>query len=240
VTIHYHGTPISPNETLLTLSGRHFCVSFARPDQTKLVHQMGQSIMHDCGAYSVWKKTKEPRYDWNPYYAWVEPLLYSAAHWAIIPDEIDSGTQAQDYLVSQWPFGQRGSPVWHMDEPIERLLRLCDAWPKVCIGSTDEYRVVGSPNWRRRIDEAFTALVPRHRFLPWLHMLRGMQTVKWGYPFTSVDSTDIGQNHHRKKSSDGARQMLDRWDAMQCPRQWERDKCLDTSSIVKPTASSTS
>lgn len=26
--------------------------------------------------------------------------------------------------------------------------------------------------------------------LPWMHMLRGMQAVDWGYPFASVDSTD--------------------------------------------------
>jgi hypothetical protein len=31
VTLHYHGTPITPRPVLQSLAGRHFCVSFAAP-----------------------------------------------------------------------------------------------------------------------------------------------------------------------------------------------------------------
>lgn len=199
-----------------------------------MCHQIGQSVMHDNGAFSVWKQTHAPVADWAPFYRWVEPWLGNAAHWAVIPDEIDSGSQAQDYLVSQWPFRHRGAPVWHMDEPISRLLKLADEWPRICIGSTAEYAIVGSPGWHRRMDESFEALTPRHRFLPWLHMLRGMQTVEWGYPFASVDSTDVAQNHNRRKPriggliepephdpGEGALRMAARWDAQQCPARYE-------------------
>lgn len=231
MTLHYHGTPLTPRRALYALSGGCFCVSFAKPQDVDLIHRIGQSVMHDNGAFSVWKATREPVSDWTPFYRWVEPLIANAAHWAVIPDEIDSGSQAQDYLVSQWPFGHRGAPVWHMDEPIRRLLELCDRWPRVCIGSTAEYRVVGSDPWCRRMDEAFEELVQRHRFLPWLHMLRGMQATEWRWPFASVDSTDVAQNHNRRKprigplldpepydEGDGAGMMARRWDAQQCPQ----------------------
>ena len=63
--IHYHGTPISPIAELLTLSGRHFCVSHMRPDDVKRCHDIGQSVMLDNGAFSKWKSGKET--DWDKY-----------------------------------------------------------------------------------------------------------------------------------------------------------------------------
>lgn len=113
---------------------------------------------------------------------------------------------------------RQGAPVWHMDESIDRLLKLCDAWPRVCIGSTKQYRIVGSDSWHRRMTEAFNAVAVRHQRLPWLHMLRGMQLAGSIYPFASLDSTDIARNHNRPQNS--ARAMADRWDAMQCPAKW--------------------
>jgi hypothetical protein len=68
------------------------------------------------------------------------------------------------------------------------------------------------------MDEAFNEVSARHRRLPWLHMLRGMQLSGLHYPFASVDSTDIAQNHHLPHRS--ARKMADRWDAMQTPARW--------------------
>ncbi|PLU16204.1 MULTISPECIES: hypothetical protein [Sinorhizobium] len=47
--IHYHGTPISPVAALLELAGRHFCVSFARPDDVVRCHQIGQSRYRAIG-----------------------------------------------------------------------------------------------------------------------------------------------------------------------------------------------
>jgi hypothetical protein len=105
-----------------------------------------------------------------------------------------------------------------MDEPIHRLLKLCDEWPRVCIGSTAEYAVVLSDQWCRRIEEAFNQIAKRHRFTPWIHMLRGMQCSGREFPFASVDSTDVAQNHNRPQNT--ARGMADRWDAMQCPGAW--------------------
>lgn len=214
--MHYHGTPISPLTALYELSGRCFCVSHIRPDDVRRAHEIGQSVMLDNGAFSKWKSGKAT--DWPAYYEWAAEWLCYPTTWAVIPDVIDAGTQEQDALLREWPHGHRGAPVWHMDEPINRLLRLCDEWPRICIGSTAEFSAVLSPAWHRRIDEAFNAVSQRHKFLPWLHMLRGMQLSGRQWPFASVDSTDIAQNHHLPHRS--PRKMADRWDAMQCPGRW--------------------
>lgn len=217
MTIHYHGTPITPNEVLLSIAGRNFCVSHARPDQIKTVHAIGQSVMLDNGAFS--KHTTGRETNWEAYYSWCDQWLDYQTTWAVIPDVIDAGSQEQDALIREWPHGDRGAPVWHTGEPISRLVALCDAWPRVCVGSTDEHWQVLGPAWRRRMDEAFNELAVRHRRMPWLHMLRGMQLALHHYPFASLDSTDIARNHHLLHNS--AKAMADRWDAAQCPPRWE-------------------
>jgi hypothetical protein len=214
MTIHYHGTPISPITALYELAGRHFCVSHARPDDVWRCHQIGQSVMLDNGAFSKWKSGTAT--DWDAYYAWCDQWLSYPTTWAVIPDVIDGGSQMQDAMIREWPFKHRGAPVWHMDEPIDRIARLCDEWPKVCVGSTAEYTTVLSSSWRRRMDEIFNRIAKRH--MPWIHMLRGMQCSGLQWPFASVDSTDIGQNHNRQQNT--PRKMADRWDAMQCESSW--------------------
>lgn len=217
--IHYHGTPITPISALLELRGCHFCVSHARPDDVVRVHQIGQSVMLDNGAYSKWKSKKET--NWTAFYDWCDRWLSFPTTWAVIPDVIDGGTQLQDALISEWPFKQRGAPVWHMDEPIDRLLRLADEWPRVCVGSTEEFAVVLSQAWKWRMDEMWDAVSKRHQHLPWLHMLRGMQLSGGIYPFASVDSTDVAQNHNRAQNT--PRKMATRWDALQCPGAWHAE-----------------
>lgn len=136
------------------------------------------------------------------------------------------GSQAQDALVREWPHGERGAPVWHTDEPIDRLVRLTETWPRVCIGSTGEHWVVLSDPWRLRMDEAWNALARAHRRLPWIHMLRGMQLSKYEWPFASCDSADIGRNHYQPYND--ARRMADRWNAANAPGRWiERAGPLD-------------
>lgn len=234
MTLHFHGTPITPAEVLLTLAGRCFCVSYFRPEQVRQAHQIGQSVMLDNGAFSAFTQGK-PVKDWSGYYAWCDQWLDHPTTWAVIPDEIDAGSQQQDALLREWPHGERGAPVWHMDEPIDRLARLTETWPRVCIGSTGEFWQILSPAWTRRMDEAWDSLAARHTRTPTVHMLRGMQLATREWPFASVDSTDIGRNHNRGWRKDdpaqvadelprdktlSARAMADRWDAAQCPAQW--------------------
>lgn len=218
MTLHYHGTPITPITALYELAGRCFCVSFAAPGDIRRVHAIGQSVMLDNGAFSQWKQGKPT--NWPAYYEWAEEWLSYPTTWAVIPDCIDAGADAQETLLTEWPFGQKGAPVWHMDEPIVRLLRLANNYPKICIGSTSVYAEVLSDPWRRRMDEAFDALAHEFHFLPWIHMLRGMQCSGERWPFASVDSTDIARNHHLPHKS--PRKMADRWDCVQCPATWSQ------------------
>lgn len=228
LTVHYHGTPITPHEVLYSLAGRHFCVSHARPDQVEIVHRIAQSVMLDNGAFSAWKRGHEP--DWHAYYAWCDRWLDYPTSWAVIPDVVDGGSQLQDALLREWPHGHRGAPVWHMDEPIDRLVRLAGEWPRVCIGSTAEYAVVCSDPWHQRMTDCWNALARRHKRTPHIHMLRGMQCAGGIYPFASVDSTDIAQNHNRPQNV--AVEMADRWDALQCPGRWVRRKRAEQFRLI--------
>jgi hypothetical protein len=216
--LHYHGTPITPIEALYELKGRCFCVSHMAPQDVERCHAIGQSVMLDNGAFSAWKAGKKT--NWRKFYAWCDRWLHFPTTWAIPPDVIDAPSQLQDALLNEWPHGKRqAAPVWHMDEPIYRLLRLCDQdWNRVCIGSTAQFQVVLSPEWQERMDEVFNELAHVFGRTPLLHMLRGMQCSGLRWPFGSGDSTDIAQNHHRDQNT--PRKMADRWDAMQCPGLW--------------------
>lgn len=212
MTIHYHGTPITPNSVLLSLSGKHFCVSHANPQQVETCHKIGQSVMLDNGAFTAWTQGRET--NWPAYYGWCDVWLDYPTTWAVIPDAIDAGSEVQDELIKQWPHGNRGAPVWHMDEPIERLIALLDCWDRVCIGSAGMYAKLLTPAWERRMDDAWEAISCRHKRTPNIHMLRGMQMSRLRWPFASVDSADVARNHHSHKRP---KERAEMWDAAQCP-----------------------
>lgn len=218
MTIHHHGLPVTPNDVLYTLAGKHFCVSHARPEQVARAHEIGQSVMLDNGAFSAWKRGYAP--DWNKYYTWTDKWLHCPTTWAVIPDVVDGGSQLQDALLQEWPHGKKqAAPVWHCDEPVHRLLRLCDeGWDRICVGSTAEYATVMSDPWQQLMDAVFNALALTFGRMPRLHMLRGMACSGQRWPFYSVDSTDVAQNHHLPQKN--ARAMAERWDAMQCAGSW--------------------
>lgn len=91
--MHYHGTPITPLDALYELAGRCFAVSHMRPEQARICHAIGQSVMLDNGAFSVWKAGKAT--DWPRYYAWTDQWLHFPTTWAIPPDVIDAPSQEQ-------------------------------------------------------------------------------------------------------------------------------------------------
>jgi len=240
VTVHYHGTPITPLAVLHSLAGRSFCVSWNHPAQVKLCHAIGQSVLLDNGAFNYWSSGLCP--DWSEYYRFAEQWLVYHTTWAIIPDVIDGSEDDNDRLIAEWPHGQRGAPVWHMHESIARLIRLADTWSRVCIGSSAQFRTVGSPAWHQRMIEAMNALCGNGPAPVWLHMLRGMQCSEWGYPFASVDSTDIARNHNKGGPTvEGkilrAQEMACRWDARQCPAVWtvrsEQQSLFEVSDVSR-------
>lgn len=215
MTIHYHGTPLTPRAELLKMAGKNFCVSFANPSDADWCLSHGQSVMWDSGAFSAF--TQGRAVDWGRYYAWLEPRL-GHPHWAVVPDVIDGDVDQQKGLVSQWPFAKLvGAPVWHMALPFDYLLELLDEWPRVCFGSSGRYWQVGSDDWCRRADEAFNRIAQRGS-MPWVHMLRGLALAGDRWPFASLDSVNVARNF--KDGSLCPERMARRIDAVQCPIKW--------------------
>lgn len=193
MTIHYHGTPITPAAQLARMSGEHFCVSFANAQNADVCEAIGQSVLWDNGAFSVF--TRGDELDERALYDWLEPRLYHP-HRAVVLDRIGGDLEAQREMVRRWPFPRDFSwPVWHLDKPLDYLAELADEWPGVCLGSAGEYWQIGSAAWNRRMDIAFEFLSRRGR-LPWLHGLRMMAQVK-SWPLASADSTNVAQNFGR-------------------------------------------
>jgi hypothetical protein len=196
--IRYHGTPITPERVARhVLDGRHGFVSFAHPKQIGLAAGVCESFALDNGAFSAWRRGA-PVTDWRPYYAWCsEWLTHPGCDWAVIPDVI-GGTEADnDRLVEEWPHGHRGVPVWHLDESVDRLVRLVESgWPRVALGSAAEFDVSRPAACLGRLADALPEVCdqdgrPRVK----LHGLRMMRSELVGHvPLASADSTAVARN----------------------------------------------
>lgn len=216
--IHYHGTPITPKSELNQMAGRNFCVPFTDPRDADTCLRIGQSVMFDNGAYSAF--TRNAEFDYRGYLDWVEPMLHHP-HWCVVPDVIDGTVEDQHKMLSQWPRETIGydhcAPVFHIHLPLSHLIFLCNAYTKVCLGSSGEYWKLGTDKWVRRMDEIFNALVNYYGRLPYLHGLRMLGQSRGGWPLASADSTNIAQNHHLKES---AEILASKVDAKQRPVKW--------------------
>lgn len=144
------------------------------------------------------------RDDWAPFYRWLEQRLFVPGRWAVIPDAPGAPSQLNDALLVDWPFGQRGAPLWHMNGSLERLGRLLDRFDRVCLGWIGEFdpalkairpeeRAVGCDAYHARMEEVDRFLGNRW---PELHMMRGV-LVAPEYPFGSADATTLAQNGWR-------------------------------------------
>lgn len=216
--IHYHGTPITPRFELQRMAGLCFCVSFAAPGDADWCLAHGQSVMWDNGAFSVWRsgKTLDP----SAFAKWVEPKL-GHPHWAVVPDVIGGDVQDNLRMIDQWPHPrQLSAVVWHMNEPIDHLLRLAGmGFGKLAFGSTERYDPVGSDAWARRADEAFNALATQGQ-LPWVHMMRGLSLCGARWPFASADSTNVARNFKNIGERVCPERMARVIDARQSPIRW--------------------
>jgi len=215
--IHYHGTPISPMKAMETMGGKHFCVSYARPDDLKRCLRIGQSLMLDNGAFSA--KTRGLPFDRDGFYAWVEPLLVHP-HWGVVPDVIDGSEDEQREMVKSWPFRKEmGIPVWHLGLSISYLIELCDAWGRVCFGSAGEFWQIGTSKWCHRMDEAFNALVNTYgKQIPWVHGMRMLGQSSGPWPLASADSTNVALHHAEHLECAGC--MAKRIDSTNPPTKW--------------------
>lgn len=203
--IHYHGGPITPTSVAEKLwAGRHGFVSFENPGQIALVAEVCQSFALDNGAFTAW--TQGGSVDVKAYVAWVQEWeRHPGFDWALIPDVIDGTEQDNDTLLGDYRSAGgdllKGVPVWHMHESLPRLKRLCNAWPRVALGSSGQWGTVGTMDWWKRMGEAMDAICDADgRPMAKLHGLRMLSTDVFQHlPLSSADSTNIARNHARER-----------------------------------------
>jgi len=193
--IHYHGGPITPESCARRVwAGRHGFISYADDRQVELAASVCQSFALDNGAFSLWRAGKAV--DWDGYYAWCERwLTHPACDWAVIPDVI-GGTEAEnDLLLIEWPFGHRGVPVWHLNESVDRLIGLAEAWPRVALGSAAEWDVIRPEKCLERLAQTLPAISVNGTPTVKLHGLRMLNPALTAFvPLASADSANVARN----------------------------------------------
>lgn len=196
---HYHGTPIwgqSGKVLRLAVTGAGAFVSFARMDQIKACFEHAEKIGFDNGAFSAWKRGII--IDWSKFYRKVEELYDNdKLEFFVIPDVIEGGETDNDDLISKLPAHLRGkaAPVWHLHESIERLVELCENWPRVCFGSSGEYAVIRTKQWHQRMMQAFGEIYIRRGLQTKIHGLRMLDgRIVGNYPLHTADSTNLACN----------------------------------------------
>lgn len=195
--IPYHGTPITPDTCALeALTRGHGFVSYAAPQQIRLVAQVCQSFAIDNGAFIFWQRGMEP--DWPAFYAWLLPwICHPRLDFVVIPDVIEGTEEENDALVEAWPHGrEKGAPVWHTNESPERLQRLARAFPRVCIGSSGEYDIRFKDRYLARVRAVLRPICNSQGHpITRIHLLRGLNPdVFTKLPAASADSTNVGRN----------------------------------------------
>ena len=196
--IHYHGLPITPGTAAaLAITTGHAFISYAHPEQLPIAIEVCQSFAVDNGAFSAWKKGK-PILDWSGYYNWAaKAKLVPSCDFAVIPDVIDGNEADNDVLLAEWSLPKWfGAPVWHMHESFDRLERLANDYPRVCLGSSGNYATIGTQQWWQRIAQAMRVICnDEGQPLVKLHGLRMLNPeIFTKLPFASADSTNIGRN----------------------------------------------
>ena len=150
--IHYHGTPMTGHDwPHLQLARRHAMVSFAAPQQIETIAEICQSFVLDNGAFSAW--TRGEPLDIDGFREWaVIWAKHPGCDWYLIPDVIDGNESDNDALLDGWD--GMGVPVWHLHESLDRLDRLCEAYPRIAFGSSAQYATVGNAlcgaGWQKR------------------------------------------------------------------------------------------
>lgn len=196
--IHYHGLPINPQTAAVqAVAGGHAFVSFYDTQPLGLAVEACQSFAIDNGAFSAWK-SGEPVKDWSAFYEWAAACKrIPSCDFAVVPDVIDGSEADNDALVDEWPLPRWfGAPVWHMHESLARLERLASSWPRICIGSSGEFAMVGTSAWWGQISRAMRTVCnddgePMVR----LHGLRMLNPeIFTRLPFASADSTNVARN----------------------------------------------
>lgn len=198
--IHYHGGPLNTEASAIRLwQSRHAFVSFARKEQTDVAGEVSHSFALDNGAYIFWKGGKTV--DWNKYYQWVDTWRGNPRFdFAVIPDVINGTEEENDALLDDWPFSRYEScAVWHVNESVGRLVRLAKRFPRIALGSCNEYDVTYPEELLKRMYDVLPKIVDtRGHPIVKLHGLRMLNPkIFRRLPLKSADSTTIARGCFR-------------------------------------------
>lgn len=204
--IHYHGTPMggAREQRALALTGRDVLIPFLRPDDLSLALQLSRRIILDNSAFSYWKQGHGEYPCYEQYVDWVRPLLaHEKVDFCFIPDHIAGSPRQNDAYLSRWPadLAGRGVPVYHMHQPVSRLVALAQQYEHVGLGGGQGYEVLKSGRWWTRIHEMMQAVTDdAGRPLCHLHGLRMLDPkVFTQLPLSSGDSTNVARNSGQVK-----------------------------------------
>jgi len=217
--IHYHGTPFGGTRVDVErfLNGRHAFVPWKRAEDLQCVQDVCQSFSIDNSAFSHWQQGETP--DWPAFYQWLTlTIRHPALDWVVIPDVIDGTEEDNDKLIDEWPFKAQGVPVWHLHESLDRLEHLANSWPRIGIGSSGEWAVIGTDNWWRRMGQAMQRCCDASgRPLTKLHGFRMLDPAVFNrFPFSSADSTNVARNAS----------SLERFGCYTPPMKWQRAESI--------------
>ena len=200
--IHYHGTPITGSSApYMSMQGKHVMVSYAKTDQLGLFAEICQSFALDNGAFSIWKSGAE--FDFQGYADFVGKWhLHPGFDFYLMPDVIEGDEVENVRMRATWSnlcsgrMWSLGVPVWHLHESLKTLAGLVAAFPRVALGSSGQYAVVGNQSWWHRMAEAMRVICdddgyPRAK----LHGLRMLDPTVFSHlPLSSADSTNVARN----------------------------------------------
>jgi hypothetical protein len=210
-------------------------VSFEHPDQIQEAAEVCQSVVLDNGAFSAWRNKRTHNFD--GYIGWAAKWLkHPAVDWCVIPDVIDGSVKENDALVYAWPLSHAYSvPVYHLHEPVGRIARLAQSFPRIALGSSGEFADVGTQRWWNRMAEIMNAICDADGMpLVKLHGLRMLDPDCFSrLPLASADSCNVVRNAGLDKKWTGpyvptskctrALVMMDRIEAHASARRWSGD-----------------
>lgn len=200
--IHYHGGPITPKRVAIELwERRHAFVSFEYAAQLPIASEVAQSFALDNGAFTKHNRG-EGEVDLPAFADFVQRwCVHPGFDWCLVPDSITGGAKRNDEMLEWWLSSsgirpQWSVPVWHLDEPLERLEELGRSFARVALGSSGKYWKIQSDQWWQRMGEAMDRVCNDEGFpTVKLHGLRMLSnTIFSQIPLSSADSTNVARN----------------------------------------------
>jgi hypothetical protein len=231
MVLHFHVTPVGGSKEMARtfLRNRYALVSIEYPTEVDIVKEVCKGYIIDNGAYTAWRNKRF--IDFKKYINFIEQHRTDRLMWAFIPDVIDGTVEENDNLCKAWPSHLPGVPVYHLHEPIDRLVRLAAQYSIVALGSSGNYATPGVQKWWKRISKCLDCIVDsRGVTVTNLHGLRMLSpSLVSKIPFYSVDSSMVGRNSYgeSKRRRDttrlrAAELLANRIERHQSPAAWTK------------------